>query len=172
MAGITTALVRATATITLDDAGEATDTETIVIGGKTYTFVATVGTADGNVHIGATVADTVANLVAAINLDPTLGETGTEGTDYGSSMTRNSRVWATWVVSTGVITLHAMVPGTIGNLIPLTAGTSGVTVSGALLSGGTGIIGDFFDELLGSVQLNSEAIYHLSPFSNENSGAA
>jgi len=172
MSGITTALVRATATITLDDAAEATDTETIVIGGKTYTFNATVGTDDGSVHIGATVADTVANLVAAINLDPTVGETGVEGTDYGANMVRNDRVWASWVVATGVITLHAQVPGTIGNLIPLTAGTSGVTVSGALLSGGTGILADFMEQLLGSVQLNSEAIMHLSPFSAIDSGAA
>ena len=166
MAGVTTALVRATQTITLDDAGEATDGETIVIGSKTYTFRATVGALDGSVHIGATVADTVANLIAAINLDATLGETGSgAGTDYGTAMTRNPDCYATAVAATGVITLYAHVPGSIGNHIVLGQGTSTITLGAATFASGTGIVGDFFDELLASVQLNSEAIMHLRPFS-------
>jgi hypothetical protein len=165
MSGITTALVRASQTITLDSAAEATDAETIVIGSKTYTFKATVGTDDGAVHIGAAVADTVDNLVAAINLDPSEGETGVEGTDYGANMTRNPDCYATRVVSTGVITLYAHVPGSIGNHIPLGQGTSTITLGGATFASGTGIIGDFFDEFFDSVQINSEVIAHLRPFS-------
>ncbi len=45
------------------------NTETIVIGGVTFTFVDDIGVAAGNVHIGATTADTIDNLVALIN-DP------------------------------------------------------------------------------------------------------
>lgn len=45
------------------------NSETIVIGGVTFTFVDTIGTDAGNVHIGATTADTIDNLVALIN-DP------------------------------------------------------------------------------------------------------
>jgi len=160
-----TTLVRATGTITLDDAAEATDGETVVIAGKTYTFRATVGALDGSVHIGATVADTVLNLVAAINLLPATGETGTEGVDYGAAMTRNESVYATHVAATGVITLHAHVPGAIGNAITLTAGTSGVTVSGGVLASGTGNVGDFFDGLFALNQINSEVIAELRPFS-------
>jgi hypothetical protein len=170
MAGITTALVRATGTITLDVATEATEGETVVIGGKTYTFLGTVGALDGSVHIGAADTDTVANLVAAINDDITDGETGTAGVDYGAATVRNPCVYATVNAAAEVITLHAHVPGSIGNVIPLTAGTSGVTVSGSVLASGTGIIGDFFDEMFGSVQLNSEAMQVLSQFSVDANG--
>lgn len=163
-------LVRATQTITLDNATKATTGETIVIGGKTYTFNATVGTADGSVHIGAAVADTVDNLVAAINLDPTEGETGTEGTDYGSSMTRNGSVYATRVAATGVITLHSHIPGTIGNHIPVAQGTSAITLGGTALSGGTGNVGDYFDGVVLLNQLNSEVVSALRPFTVQSGG--
>ena len=167
---IDTTLVRASQTITLDEAGEATDGETIVIGGKTYTFRATVGVLDGSVHIGADVAATVDNLVAAINLDPTVGETGTEGTDYGSGMTRNPCVYATRVAATGVITLYAHVPGEIGNSIALGQGTSTITLGGANLASGTGNIGDFFDGLFELNQMNSEVVAALSAFSTTEGG--
>jgi len=164
MSGVTTALVRASTFITLDAAGEATDGQTLVVGSKTYTFRATVGALDGSVHIGATVADTVANLVAAVNLDATQGETGSgAGTDYGTAMTRNPDVFA--VDGTTIVTFYAHVPGSIGNHIPVANGTATTTVDNATLENGTGIIGDFFDELMAGVQLNSEAIAHLRPFS-------
>lgn len=51
------------------------DTETVTIGSKTYTFQATLTNVDGNVKIGANAAATIANLVAAINLDPGAGTT-------------------------------------------------------------------------------------------------
>ena len=159
-------LVRATQTITLDAAGEATDGETIVIGGKTYTFRATVGALDGSVHIGADVAATVDNLVAAINLDATEGETGGgAGTDYGTAMTRNPCVYATRVAATGVITLHAHVPGEIGNQITVAQGTSTITLGGTELASGTGNIGDFFDSLFSMNQINSDVVNDLRPFS-------
>jgi hypothetical protein len=46
-----------------------TDGDTVTIGGVTYTFVDTIGTAAGNIHIESTVDLTRANLAAAIN-DP------------------------------------------------------------------------------------------------------
>lgn len=163
---VDTTLVRASQTITLDAAGEATDGETIVIGSKTYTFRATVGALDGSVHIGAAVADTVDNLVAAINLDATEGETGSgAGTDYGTNMTRNPDVYATRDAATGVITLRAHIPGSIGNHIVLGQGTSTITLGGSTLASGTGNIGDFFDGFFELNQLNSEVVAALRPFS-------
>lgn len=167
---VSTTLVRASQTITLDAAGEATDGETLVIGSKTYTFRGTVGALDGSVHIGADVAATVDNLVAAINLDPTEGETGTEGTDYGSSMTRNPDVHATRVAATGVITLRAHVPGSIGNHITVANGTATLTIGGATLASGTGNIGDFFDDLFEMNQINADVIADLRPFSTVEGG--
>ncbi len=163
MAGIVEALVRAATFFTIDAAGEVTDGETVIIAGKTYTFKATVGTADANVHIGAAVADTVTNLLAAINLKPSQGETGTSGTDYGSLTTRNPNVFAV-LTSATVLTIKAHVPGAIGNFITATIGTSTATLDNATLENGTGNIGQFFDEALGSVQFNSEALHVLAPF--------
>lgn len=162
---VTTTLVGASQTLTLDDALEATDGETIVIGSKTYTFQATLTDVDGNVHIGADVAGTVSNLVAAINLSDE-GESATSaGTDYAASMTRNPDVHATWVVSTGVITVRSHVPGSIGNHVPLGQGTSTITLGGATLASGTGNVGDFFDDLFQYNQINGEVGSHLRPFS-------
>jgi len=170
MAGVVEALVRAETFYTIDDAADLVNAETLVIGGKTYTFQDTLTDSDGNVHIGATVADTVTNLLAAINLS-NQGESAVgAGTDYAASMTRNSRVFAV-LTSATVLTVRSHVPGTIGNLIPMTIGTSAVTVDNALCEGGTGNVGQFFDEFFESVQLNSEAIMHLAPFGFEEGGA-
>jgi hypothetical protein len=58
-----------TYTAKLTPATNPVNTETVVIGGVTFTFVDDIGAAAGNVHIGATTADTIDNLVALIN-DP------------------------------------------------------------------------------------------------------
>ncbi len=164
-------LERASTTITLDDAAEATDGETLVIAGKTYTFRATVGDLDGSVHIGATVADTVANLVAAINLDATLGETGSgAGTDYGTDMTVHPLIYATWVVATGVITLYCKVPGAIGNQLGVANGTASLTIGNATLENGAGDVPAFFEGLFDLNQINSELAAHLAQFSPSDNG--
>jgi hypothetical protein len=154
----------ASATITIDAAGEVTEGETVVVAGKTYTFNATLGADDGDVDLGADADGHRANLTAAINLG------AGSGTAYAAAMTRNPHVHA---VDDGVdtITLYALIPGAIGNLIPLTAGTSGVTVSGALLTNGAGHIGDWFDDLFATNQISSELVDALRQFSVVEGGA-
>ena len=58
------------------------DTETVVIGAKTYTFQTTLTDVDGNVLIGATIKASLENLIAAINL-----EVAEAGTKFAASMT-------------------------------------------------------------------------------------
>lgn len=57
-----------------------TNTDTVVINGVTFTFLATLGTAAGNVHICSDAAKTLDQFVAAIN---TPGTTVAEDTDTG-----------------------------------------------------------------------------------------
>jgi hypothetical protein len=77
MAINTTALVKASSFITIDADADITEGETLVIGGKTYTFNATLGSSDGDVQLGAAgaYALSAAAVAAAVNLD------GTAGTD-------------------------------------------------------------------------------------------
>lgn len=118
--------------------GALANSETISIGGKQYTFLDTVGTTDGNVHIGASDDLTVDNLVAAINNDITQGETGVAGTDYAVATVINPHCVAVKGAST-IFTAIAKVGGTIGNLI-IVAEANGGSWAGAavLLAGGTG----------------------------------
>jgi uncharacterized protein involved in outer membrane biogenesis len=64
-----------TATAELGLATNPTAADTIVINGVTYTFVSTIGTAAGNVLIGANVDATRANLAGAINNPDTTSTT-------------------------------------------------------------------------------------------------
>ena len=94
------------------------DTETVVIGAKTYTFQTTLTDVNGNVQIVAGNIDaTVENLVRAINL------TGTPGTDYATSMTKNTDVTA--VKSTNnILKISAIDSGTRSNGLALSATTT------------------------------------------------
>lgn len=158
-----TALVRASTFITLDNATEFANTNTIVIGGKTYTAQTTLTDVDGNVHIGATVAETLTNLLAAINLSNEGVSAVGAGTDYAASMTRNPCVYAVQTSAT-VITLHAHVPGAIGNVIPVANGTATATIDNATLENGSGNIAAFFEGLLSLNQINAEVLAALKPF--------
>ncbi len=62
------------------------DTETVIIGGKVYTFQTVLTNVDGNVLIGADVDESIANLVAAI----TRGAGA--GTKYAATMTGHPTV--------------------------------------------------------------------------------
>jgi hypothetical protein len=66
--------------------------QTLVIGAFTYTFVATIGSTEGNVLIGAAAANTRANLVAALNMGAGAGTTYVAWTDV--SPTYNQSLWA------------------------------------------------------------------------------
>ncbi len=63
--------------------GNALDTETCIVGTKTYTFQTTLTDVDGNVLIGATTADTISNFVDALLPDALSGK----GTNFAASMT-------------------------------------------------------------------------------------
>jgi hypothetical protein len=160
---VDTALVRATTFAATITAADWADAETLVIAGKTYTAKTTLTNTDGFVHIGTTIDITLANLADAINVGSGITEAGTgSGVGYAAATTRNPGVYA--VASAGRIDLYALIPGTIGNVIPFTAGTSDVSPDAAALAGGTGNVGDFFDSLLAGNQLNSEVFSHLRPF--------
>ena len=66
---------------TLTFTGQPSNTETVVVGSKTYTFQSTLTNVDGNVKIGATAAASISNLVNAINLG------AGAGTAYATAMT-------------------------------------------------------------------------------------
>lgn len=150
---------RASTFYTIDADADITDGETLVVAGKTYTVQATLTDSDGNVHRGADHQGTISNLVAAINLSNEGESAVGAGTDYADSMTRNTNVYA--VEGTDTLTVYAHVPGTQGNFIPVTVGTSAAEVDNATLEGGTGSMAVFAEELLQYNQINSEVQSHL-----------
>jgi flagellin len=126
----------ANASNTLSAIGNGIANETIVVGAKTYTFVAAanVNAAANNVAIGATVAETLSNLAAAVN-----GGAGA-GVAYATGTTAN--VDASAVAGASTVTFTAKVAGTGGNAIVSTetATLMGFS-SGATLAGGAGTAG-------------------------------
>lgn len=116
----------ATGLLTFTDQPE--DTETVVIGGKTYTFQAVLTNTDGNVLRGATLADSITNLKNAINLG-----TGA-GTTYAASTTIHPDVSAT--DSATILTVTAKVAGEDGNAITTTATVADASWGDATLTGG------------------------------------
>jgi hypothetical protein len=157
-------LVRASTFFTLDDDTDITDGETLVIGGKTYTFQDTLTNVDGNVHIGADIQGTIANAVAAINLSNEGESAVGAGTDYAAAMTRNGSVFA--VESADTLTVIAQVPGQIGNHIPVTVGTSAGAVDNATLEAGSGSIAAYLASVRELTEIGSELMTHfrfLSP---------
>ncbi len=79
--------VQATNILTLTE--NAANGNTVIVGGKTYTFQATLTNVDGNVHIGAAATNTIDNLIGAITL-----ASGTAGTDYATAMTLHPSITA------------------------------------------------------------------------------
>ncbi len=116
----TTEATNATATITF--AANASANDTVSIGGQTYTFKSalTAATTANEVLIGDAVADSIANLVAAIN-----GGTGA-GTKYGSETKKNA--WAVAAIGqNNTISLTSTSAGAQGNNIALDASAATVT---------------------------------------------
>jgi hypothetical protein len=139
---------------TLTSTGTFTDTQTVVVGGKTYTTQSTLTNVDGNVFIGANAAATLQNLYDAINL------TGTAGTQYAAAMTENSMVEATGVTATTLV-VKAKVPGTIGNAIASTETQTNASWGAATLASGSGDIGKFVEDLISMNQVNAELLLEL-----------
>ena len=122
------------ATGTFTDASVA-NAETVIVGGKTYTFETVLTNVDGNVALGADNTAALANLAAAIDVS------GVAGTQYAAAMTANTQVLP---VSSDATTLvvRAKIAGTLGNQIASTD-TAGGGWGAATLAGGTGdVIGD------------------------------
>lgn len=109
------------ATATLIFTGLPSDTNTIVIGQKTYTFVTALSGAADEVLIGGSAAATAQNLTDAINADA-----DAEGTTHGEDTEINRDVGAT--VDTATVTLTARAPGEGGNDTVLSGSPDNVTV--------------------------------------------
>ena len=153
--------------------GAIANTETITIAGKVYTFLDTVGTTDGNVHIGASDDLTVDNLVAAIMNDITLGETGVAGTDYAVATVINPHCTAVKGAST-IFTAIAKVGGLVGDFIPVAEANGGSWAGAAtFLAGGAGSAAVALQEINAAIavlesrfQINSSVILRLDEISD------
>ena len=152
-----TTLVRAFATLTADADADIVEAETVVIGGVTYTFDATLD-AVGDVPFVTAFATNMAALVKVINA------TGTSGTDYFAGQTKNQYCHAV-LKSSGVVTIYSRVAGVSGNLIPITIGTSAIVLTddnSGVLDTGAGFIDLAIDSLQASAQINSEVAQFLA----------
>lgn len=120
---------------TLSLALQPSDGEQFTIGSKTYTFQATLTNADGNIKIGASIAETRQNIIDAINL------TGLIGTQYAASMSENPLVSVATAWAGSALLITAKDGGVAGNLIATTttmvgagnqfdAATLGTTMAG------------------------------------------
>ena len=110
--------VSVAATATLTAASNPSDTETVILGSRTYTFKATPAAA-WDVDIGADKETSMLNLLGAIM------QSGDYG-DYYTGATANTAAWGS--LSGAVITLTARKAGPAGNYITLDAsGCSGIT---------------------------------------------
>lgn len=95
--------------------GNPSNTETVTIGSKVYTFQTSLTNVDGNVKIGADAAASIANLIAAINL------AAGAGTTYATAMTLNASVTASAnASSTSKMNVTAKVNGPAGLAIATT----------------------------------------------------
>lgn len=109
--------VQATATLTLT--GNTLDGLTVNVGGKVYTFQATLTDVDGNVHVGASASDSLDNLIDAVNLG------AGAGTDYATSMTLNPAVSAAAGAGDTMDVTAKTAVGSAGNSIVVGDGTLG-----------------------------------------------
>lgn len=132
---------------TLTSSGVFTDTQTVVVGTKTYTTQTVLTNVDGNVFIGANAAATLQNLKDAINL------TGTPGTQYAAAMTANSLCRAVSVTATTLL-VSSRVAGAIGNQIPTTETQTNAAWGGAVLASGAGDVSTDIRALLAVSQVN------------------
>jgi len=123
------ATAAATGTLTSDNTN-VTAGETVVIGGKTYTFKAALTPTEGEILIGANADATLLNLIRAIN------HTGTPGTDYQCSAA-NTQVTAASSVTSHAFTVAAINSGCAGNLIATTETSAHLTWGASTLTGGT-----------------------------------
>lgn len=118
--------VRSVGVLTLT--GDPVAAETVTIGTQVYTWVAAVSAAD-EILIGATEADSLDNLIAAIN-----GAAG-EGSLYGTGTVTNVDVTAADGVG-DTMDVTAIAPGVAGDLIVTTETMTVGSFGGAVLGSG------------------------------------
>jgi hypothetical protein len=121
------------------------NTQTVVIGGQTYTFNTSLTNTANNVLIGADTTAMMLNLSRAIN-----GGAGA-GTLYGTGTVANASVSAT--VSTNTLTATALVAGTSGNSIAI----SETLTNSAWAGGATTLSGGEAGSTVGQVTLFLDA---------------
>lgn len=119
-------------TQTFTISGQPAAAATLVVGGTTYTWRATVGATANEILIGATTGATIQNAFDAINATP-----AALGVTVGSATVRNPEARSKSVTAT-VLTVRANVPGVIGNRVPTTSSTANITAGGATLASGAG----------------------------------
>lgn len=134
---IEAALLPGTGVLTFSG-GNAANTETVTCATKNGTIAAvytfkTVLASAFDVLVGATAADSINNLIAAINL------TAGAGTIYGTGTTANNDVVATLLPSVGQMLVTAFVPGTAGNALATTETCAHASWSHTTLTGGVDI---------------------------------
>lgn len=91
----------------------AVEGDTITVGATTYTLTATIADVPNTVLLGADIAATITNIVAAVMAN------GTEGTQYGTGTVANAS--ATAAASGNAVVFTAKTAGPIGNSIELSA---------------------------------------------------
>lgn len=121
----------ANATGVLTLSGNAANTETVVIDGKTYTFQTSLTNVDGHVLIGVDAATSIANLAAA------LGLWSGAGTLYAAATTAHASAYPAGYSATA-LTVQALTPGTGGNSLATTE-TMGSGAWGASTMAGGGV---------------------------------
>jgi hypothetical protein len=139
----TTAPVKATGTVTFVNAAHnVVNTDTVVINGRTYTFKDTPAAID-DIDVSTTDNTVAASFKNAINLDALPG-----ATTYFDGTGINRDVVASGAAN--VITLTAIVPGTVGNVTLTAAVTNAgsIVVSGATLTGGLDAVVPAANEVL------------------------
>jgi hypothetical protein len=146
-------------TQTLTFTGQPLNTETVTIGSKVYTFLTVLTNVDGNVKIGATAAESIANLQAAINLGAGAGSV------YAAAMTLHPSVKATAITATTLV-VSSKIGGVHANLLATTKTLTNASWGAATLAGGSGDPSADFLTLLSSDQINAAAAHKINALVN------
>lgn len=157
------AAVNASQTLTLT--GNAVAAETVVVGGVTYTWRASVSTTANEVLVGASAAASAQNLYDAIN-----ATAAQSGVTFGSLTVVNPEVRASAVTATTVV-VQAKLPGSVGNHIPSTETMTNASWGAAVLAGGSGDLAADMLTFIAAHQLNADVIQQLSEWCHDPAAA-
>lgn len=109
------------------------DSTHVTLNDRVYQFQTTLTNVNGNVHIGATLADSVDNLIAAVN------NAAGSGTKYAAATTANLSVSAVLGAGTSIV-FTALAVGTDGNDILAASTVAGSSFATDSFTGGTDAI--------------------------------